>query len=334
MRKFKAAVVGCGRIGCNFDKDPKRKYISTHIGAYINFPETQLVAVCDKNKRNLEECTRYWNIEKGYTDVKSMLKNEKIDILSICTPPQTHYSILKEAVNFPLKAIFCEKPISDNIKEAYKMVELCKERGVILQINHQRRFDPLHIKLKQLIKDKKYGKVQQINFYYTAGIKNTGSHMFDLLRYLFGEVEWIIGFFSKNKSAKKNDPNIDGLLQFKDKVLCTFKSCSVQNYLIFELDCLLERARFVLKNSGFKLDFFIIKNSKYFSGYKELFPARAPFSTEYKRNFMIEAVKFLVNCIKYKKESISKGEDGLKALELIEASIKSAERGGERIYLS
>jgi len=32
--KVSAAIIGCGRIGCSFDDDPKRKIISTHVGAY------------------------------------------------------------------------------------------------------------------------------------------------------------------------------------------------------------------------------------------------------------------------------------------------------------
>jgi len=201
--KYRAAVIGCGRIGFGFDRDPKRKHVATHAGAYNFAKGVELEAVCDINKKALEECARRWHVRGAYTNFKKMLKKEKIDILSICTPPETHYSMLKEAVESPLKAIFCEKPLAVNVKDAEEMVRLCRKKGIILQVDHQRRFCPLHENIRDFIRKKKFRDVQQVNFYYTAGVRNTGSHMFDLLRFFFGDVEWIEAFLSKNISGKE-----------------------------------------------------------------------------------------------------------------------------------
>jgi predicted dehydrogenase len=262
-----------------------------------------------------------------------MLAKEKIDILSICTPPGTHYHILKEAVKFPLKAIFCEKPLSDNLVDAEKMLQLCKRKRVILQVDHQRRFDPLHICLKDYLADKISGQIQQVNFYYTAGIKNTGSHMFDLLRFFFGEVDWMEAFFSRNDSGRGDDPNLDGILKFHNGILGVFQACNAKKYLIFELDCFLEAGKFSLKNSGFSLDFYRAGKSKYFSGYRELSEAKSPFKTNYKRNFMANAVRHLADCVRMGRESNSSGRDGLAALKLIDAAIWSAKNNGKRIFI-
>jgi predicted dehydrogenase len=331
--RYRAGVIGCGRIGFEFDKDPNRKYIATHTGAYNYVKDIELVAVCDIDKKRLKGCMERWNIPAGYSDLKEMLKRENLDILSICTLSSTHYPILKEAVKYPLKAIFCEKPIADNKKNAEKMLKLCGERKIILQVDHQRRFDPLHMDLREFLKSKKMGDVQQVNAYYTAGVKNTGSHMFDLLRCFFGEIDWIEGFFSKNVSRRKGDPNIDGLMMFTSGVYASFQACDVNEYLLFELNCFLEKGRVVLRDSGFNVDFFKTCESKYFSGYKELYKTRHHFKTKYKRRFMVNAVEHLIKCIKHKKESTSSGEDGLKALGLIEASILSARNNGKRISL-
>jgi len=330
---FKIGIAGCGRIASSFDDDPKRKYISTHIGAYKCVGNTDVVAVCDVNKKSLEKCLKKWGISRGYLSLKEMLRKEKIDILSICTPPDTHYAILKQAIEFPLKAIFCEKPLADNLKDAEKMVRLCKQKKIILQVDHQRRFDPLHVNLRNFIKYKKLGDIQQVNFYYTAGIKNTGSHMFDILRFFFGEIDWIEAMFSKNKSNNERDPNLDGILKFKGGLFGTFQACNAKKYLIFELSCFLNEGKFILKNSGFSVDFYGVRDSLCFSGYKELYKNKTPFNIHYRRNFMVNAVKHLLGCIQKNKDSISSGKDGLKALGLIEASIISANNNGKKIYL-
>ena len=330
--KYRAAVIGCGRIGFGFDRDPKRKHVATHAGAYNFAKGVELEAVCDINKKALEECARRWHVRGAYTNFKKMLKKEKIDILSICTPPETHYSMLKEAVESPLKAIFCEKPLAVNVKDAEEMVRLCRKKGIILQVDHQRRFCPLHENIRDFIRKKKFRDVQQVNFYYTAGVRNTGSHMFDLLRFFFGDVEWIEAFLSKNISGKETDPNLDGMLRFKNGVFATFQACDVKKYLIFELNCLFEEGRIIIKNSGFSVDVYKTGESRYYSGYKELEKEKDVFKADIKREFMVNAVNHLVYCVKKGKESISSGEDGLAAVKLIESAVYSAERGGERVY--
>jgi predicted dehydrogenase len=294
-----------------------------------------VVAICDIDEHRLKKCAQRWKIQKTYKDYREMLTKEKLDILSICTPVDTHYPILKEAIkNKNIKAIFCEKPMAKTISQAEKMIELCEENNIILQVDYQRRFDSLHNKLKRVINDKKYGKVQQVNFYYTGGICNTGSHMFDLLRFLFGEINWIEGFFSRNPSVNPDDPNIDGIMRFKNGLMATFQACEVKQYLIFELNCFLEKGRIVLKNSGFAVDFWKVGKSRYFSGYKELCNSKFPFKTDYKRNFMVSAVEHLVKCIKEEKESVSSGKDGLATLKMTASAINSAENKGKRIILS
>jgi predicted dehydrogenase len=178
------------------------------------------------------------------------------------------------------------------------------------------------------------GEVQQVNFYYTAGINNTGSHMFDLLRFFFGDVVWIEAYFSKNVFPKPQDLNLDGILKFKNGIFATFQSCDVKKYLIFELNCLLEKGRIILKDSGFNLDFYKVKKNLFFSGYRELHKEKAPFNNTYKRNFMVNAVNHLVDCVELNKKSISSGIDGLKVLELIESAIASAKENGRRKYLN
>ena len=318
---YRVGVLGCGRIASRFDDDPKRKNISTHIGAYMKAKKTRVCAVCDINAINLKECMNRWEIDNGYQDVTEMLKKERLDIVSICTPSGTHYEILKKVVRFPVKAIFCEKPIADSVYKARGMVELCRKNKIILQVGHQRRFDPLHQRLKKCIYERRWGKPQKANFYYTAGIKNTGSHMFDLLRFFFGEADWIEAFYCKNRPLGVDDPNLDGIIMFKNGVFATFQSFDVNKYLIFEMNCFFEYGRVVLAHSGFDIDCYSVKDSAYFLGYKELEKGPPCLGAVNRKDFMVNAVNHMVECIDKGKDSISSGYDGLKSLELIEKSI-------------
>jgi predicted dehydrogenase len=330
---FKAGVVGCGRIGSELDDDPKRKQIVTHAGAYCAVDEVDLVAACDLSKEKLEKCGKRWQITSLYQDLGEMLKNEALDVISICTWNSTHLEIVKEAINNGVRAIFCEKPIADSLRNADEMVKLCDEKGVILQIDHQRRFDKFHQEVRRFIQDGNLGRIQQVTFYYTAGIANSGSHLFDLLRFFFGDVEWVRAFYSQNKSANPDDPNIDGIMQFGNGTFCAIQSCDVREFLIFEMACIGTRGRLNITHSGFDLEFYEVGESKLFSGYRELFASTPPIHKDIPREFMVSAVRHLVECLKEGKKPICSGEDGRASLELIYAFHESAKAEGERISL-
>ncbi|MEW6070044.1 MAG: Gfo/Idh/MocA family oxidoreductase, partial [Candidatus Thermoplasmatota archaeon] len=218
-------------------------------------------------------------------------------------------------------------------KNADEMIKVCKENNVILMIDHQRRFDKFHQDIRNFVKQGNLGKIQQTSFYYTAGIANTGSHMFDLLRFLFNEVDWVYAIYSENKSPNPQDPNIDGIIKFKSGILCTVQACDVKSYNIFDLNILGTNGILRITHSGFDCEFYKVEDSKLFSGYKEPYQSALPIDKNAPRDFMVNAVKHLVDCLERKKIPISTGEDGRAALELICAFHESARNNGKRIYL-
>ena len=185
---YRSGVVGCGRIGSLFDSDKKREIISSHCGAYANHPRTELVSVCDIDSGKAMRCKKQWDVRRHYINFEEMLNNENIDILSICTHADSHEDIIQAAVKNGVKAIFCEKPISNSLISAKRIINICKSNNIQLAVNHFRRCDEFFINLKDDISNGRFGQIQHVNFYYTRGIANSGSHLFDLLRFLFGDI--------------------------------------------------------------------------------------------------------------------------------------------------
>lgn len=333
---YKCAVIGCGRIGCGFDDDPKRKQVATHAKAYFTLSETELIALCDVDKEKLAKYGKKFST-KTYTDYKDMFKKEKLDILSVCTLNNTHLEIVEEAIknkaNLGLKAIFCEKPIADNLKNAQKMIELCKKNKVILSIGHQRRFDPMHRNIRKFILEGKFGELQQASFYYSAGISNTGTHMFDLLRFLFGDVEWVSAFKSEAENVNSADPNLDGTINFKNGGRCTIQAIDVKKFMLFELDAIGTKSRLKILDSGFKTEYYTIEDSPYYDGYFEPYKTKPPFKVDDEKNYLINGVKHIIECIETGKEPLGSGTDGKKALELISAFHLSASQNGKKVFL-
>ncbi|MAG47660.1 hypothetical protein CL617_03565 [archaeon] len=327
-KEYKIGIIGLGRVANEFDNDPKRKVIWSHTGAYSNNQKCKLTAICDLDQEKLNNCAEKYNVPKTYTDYNEMLQKEDLDILSICTWNSTHYPILKAAVENGVKAIYCEKPIANNLKEADEMIKLCKENNVKLMINHWRRFDGLHPKVKKYIDSGNLGNVQQVNFYYTAGIANSGSHMFDLLRYLFGDVSWIEAHYK----TQDEDPNIDGLIKFKNNLLCTIQSLDVDSYTRFNLIIFGTKGKIEITRNGFDLDMYEAKQSDKFSEYKELY--KIPSTINFKEESHMEhGIAHLIDCLENNKTPISSGKDGRESLSLICAFHESAKEDGKRIQI-
>jgi len=269
--KVSAAIIGCGRIGCSFDDDPKRKIISTHVGAYEANNEIDLIALCDVDESKLQKYGSKYNVKNLYTDPTKMFQEQELDIVSICTPSNIHHELVKLASNAGVKSIFCEKPMADNVLHAKEIIQVCEKNNTILLVDHQRRFQPLYQKVKKMIDNNKLGKIQQSTFYYTAGIENTGSHMIDILRFFFGDIKWISGIMSESNSNKENDPNMDGIFKFNNGTFGTIQSLDSSEYLIFEHDILGTKGRIKITKNGYGHKLYTVQESNLFSGYNELF---------------------------------------------------------------
>jgi hypothetical protein len=153
MKKYRAGIIGLGRVGAQWD--------DSHFNAYLKHPRIELVALCDLNPH--EEFYSF----QDYQDYLEMVKLENLDIVSVCTPPSTHCQIICGIAPY-VKGIYCEKPIAETLEDADKMILTCREHNVKLQINHQRRWNtPV--------------------FTFSRGILNSGTHAFDTINYYFKE---------------------------------------------------------------------------------------------------------------------------------------------------
>ncbi|GAI08973.1 unnamed protein product, partial [marine sediment metagenome] len=207
--------------------------MSTHAGAYSESAYTDLVSVCDIDKTKADKCGKKWSVKNVYIDYKEMLRKENLDILSVCTRAPVHLEIIEYATKCGVKGIYCEKPMAYTLSSAKKMIDICNKKDIFLQINHQRRFGGLHNSIKESIERGEIGGVRQVTFYYSKGIFNTGSHMFDLLNYFFGDAEWVDAFFIDKNDVE--DKNVSGIMKFKNGIFCNICCCDV-DFSIFEVD--------------------------------------------------------------------------------------------------
>ena len=327
-KKYKAAVIGCGKIGVEVGNYKKDTQPATHAGAYQSHPKIELAALVDIDQERLKVAAGYFPNVPLFKDAKKMLKEIKPDIVSVATPPEFHFELVKLAAQFGARAIVCEKPITHSLKEAREMIKICKENQSLLFINHQRRFDPLIREWQSKIEKGLIGKIFQGTVYYYNGLFNNGTHIVDLLRFFLGEVNWTRGLTNLETSTTKDDKNIDSLICFKNGARVILQSLP-KNYGFANFYFYGSRGRIALKNLGYEIEYRKLIKNRYYKGYYQL-------SDEIKlvgkvRSFMKGMVDYVVSCLENRGRPISTGEDGLAVLKALFSLKRSAESNGKII---
>jgi len=326
-KKYKAAVIGCGRIGAEIFLYNKKIRPATHAEAYQNNPKVELLGLVDTNPKKLQAAGRYFPKAILFNSAEEMFQKIKPDIVSVATSAESHFFLVKLAAKFKTPAIVCEKPISESIKDAREMIKICRENKSLLFINHQRRFSKSIRKWRENIKKGILGEIIQSNSYYYNGLLNGGTHTIDLLMFFLGKVDWVRAIKNDRTSWKKDDINIDAWLGFKNGTLVTIQSLP-QNYTFSNFYFYGTKGRIAIKNLAYDLEYQKLVKNRDYKGYYRL---ALPRTYKEKKTFMALMAEHVVNCLDGKEKPVSSGEDGLAALNTLFALKESAENNGKII---
>lgn len=322
--EYSAALVGCGKIGSQYSEDPLIKGIHSHAAAYNAHPLTTLVAVCDPDLPQATLCAEKWSVPYVYSDIDVLLNERRPQLVSVCSPDNTHYEILKKVIQFSsVKAIYAEKPLAMSYREALYLASLAKKTGVVLAVNYFRRNAKGIQNLRQKLCAGIIGDVRSISGFYTKGVLHNGTHWFDWARYFVGEVAavWATEAYGRDDA----DPTLDVHLRFSNGVTGYLHGLKHQEYSLFELDVLGSQGRMRIYDSGHRVTIFKRGDSPYYSGYSTLLEVSdEPCDM---RDTLLEGLKNLLECVKTGEKPSCSDSDGLAAIQIAEAAMMAAKSG-------
>ncbi len=315
---FKIAIIGCGDIAGKYDERSTDKGVYSHAGAYKAFG-IPIAAAIDTDKNRLKEFGRYWDVKKTYTDLSSLLSGNSYDIISICTPDETHFPIIKEILSAgPPKILWVEKPLARNYRQAMEIVETAKEKGVGIRVSYHRRWEPGHKKIKEFIKQGHIGEVTTATGYYVKGLIHIGTSIIDTLRYLVGEVRksWLLS--PQQRGSFPDDPSEILFMHFKNGCRASVSGIDGNSYTysLFELDIIGTHGRIRIMDNGDLCEIFNLKPYSHYSGFNELnlkesFTTEMCYAMKYGLATMLESLKT------HTWQDISEGINAMRNLEII-----------------
>jgi len=224
--KVKVGFVGVGKIAWR------------HIEKLKKIEDAILVSFCDKEEEKARQAAKTCSA-RAYSNFCEMLDKEKLDAIYVCLPPFAHTNQEILAAQRGIN-LFIEKPIALSLERANKINQAIQKNGIICAVGYLYRYADIVNKAKDLLREE---RIALFSGYYfcpppdlpwwkdkklSGGqIVEQATHIFDLARYLVGEVESVQGRGIKELS----NPHFTGedassfLLQFKNGAIGSI-SCS------------------------------------------------------------------------------------------------------------
>lgn len=352
MAKLKVGVIGAGGIsGC-------------HIVGYQQLENTELTAICDINEERAKLKAQQYGFKHVYTDYNKMLKEHKLDCVSVCTWNNVHadasIAALKSGAN-----VLCEKPMAMNSEEAEEMLKASIESEKLLMIGFVRRFENKVMAMKKIIDQGTLGEIYYGKTSYTrrrgrpggwfsdkrrsggGSLIDVGVHNIDLVRYLMGkpyavsavgntfnrlselnpetaEGQYKSSDFFDNSVSDVEDSAV-GLVTFENGAVIFLETSWVQN--IREAD------KLNLELYGTKAGVYMepgIELAGEMNGF--LINSVPVLHTSEERMFERE-IEHFVECVGKGIPCINTAEDGLEVMKILDAIYKSAQIG-ETVHIA
>jgi predicted dehydrogenase len=225
MKKLKGAVFGCGF------------WSQFQIGGWSELPGAEIVALYNRTLAKAEKVGNMFGIKSCYNDPEKLLnEHPEIDFIDIITDVDTHLQFTELGSRYR-KAVICQKPMAPSFSAAKEMMRITSAAGVKFFIHENYRWQPQIRRIKQIIESGLIGKPFRCNSLWNTAfplfetqpflaqleqfaLTDQGSHQFDVLRYLFGEVDSIYTQIQTVNPSIKGEDVATSLLRMKNGVVC------------------------------------------------------------------------------------------------------------------
>ena len=323
MEKLKVGIIGAGYVG------------GLHAALLARDARVSVTTVHDVAVERAEKLAR----SIGATVVDSVAELiDAVDALYITTPNTKHTEIAIEAIQAG-KHVFCEKPMATSIEDARAVLDAASRTDAVFQVGHNRRFAPVYAMLKQKLSESgpahsahvKMNRGELINPGWVGDPAITGGflyetpiHMFDMMRFLFGEVGAMDAVGTSHEYPEIDDFSV--LLRFASGMQATLASSADASWLFpFErVEVFCHHATITTRE---------MESIAYSEGLDGTYGTRSmqQLSKEEKWGYAQEDRAFVDSIVNGDPPSVT-ALDGFKSVELVDACYRAVQTG-ERIHI-
>ncbi len=227
-----------GFIGCGW-------VAGQHVEALSKIPDAQITAFCDVDEERAVEAAAHHAGAGAYVDYHDMLADAAPDAVYVCVPPHAHGEIEAALIERRVP-FFLEKPLANDLATAQNVLEQLEGADLITGVGYLMRWQQNVARVKEFLTDREpvvargtylcsvppppwWRRKEQSG----GQIVEQSTHIYDLTRYLFGDVETVFcrgrrGLITEMDGYTVDDASVC-TLQFASGVLCEItSSCACQ----------------------------------------------------------------------------------------------------------
>lgn len=222
MEKLKFALIGAGGIA------------QTYAQAFQTSDCCQLAAVADVREDSAKAFAEPFGA-RSFSDYKRLAENVDFDAVIVCTPPNSHPEIAAFFMNRG-KHVLCEKPLCLSVAEAKAMIECAEKSNVKFTMATKFRYVEDVIKAKSMIASGVLGDIVQFENAFTARVDmskrwnsdfavsgggvlmDNGTHSVDIIRYFLGAIEEVLAVETGKTQNLRVDENVKLLVKTANNV--------------------------------------------------------------------------------------------------------------------
>lgn len=181
------AIVGLGYWGPNL------------VRCAVEADDVEVKGICDRDAIALAKLTRRYPNVGGTSDYTRLLDDPEIDAIVLATPISTHYELARQAL-LAGKHVMVEKPLAAESGQCLELIQLARERELIVMPGHTFLYSPPVIKVKELLDagqlgDLYFGTSSRVNLGIhqsdVSVVRDLGPHDFSILLYWLGRPEFV-----------------------------------------------------------------------------------------------------------------------------------------------
>jgi predicted dehydrogenase len=137
---LKISIVGCGKVA------------DQHVQAIHRISNCAIVAVCDRELLMAKQLGERFAISECFSDLQEMLQAGSPDVVHITTPPQSHFLLAKQCLEFG-SHVYLEKPFTITASEAESLIDFAQRCGLKITVGHNYLFTLEMLEMRRLVKD-------------------------------------------------------------------------------------------------------------------------------------------------------------------------------------
>ncbi len=189
MTALRVGIVGAGNMAQGYD-GPKDSHVLTLAHAIQKCKAFTLGGFFDVDPKIAEAAEKKWGCPISARDRKTWF-SAGWDVFCIASPTAQHAQDLRDALAARPKAIWIEKPLTDNDQESADLLQKADDANITLVVDFPRRWHSGVKAVREMIQNENLGTPTSALFVYSGGARHNASHMLDLFTYWWG-TEWAV----------------------------------------------------------------------------------------------------------------------------------------------